>query len=57
MEFTTLGRSDLKVSRICLGTMTFGQQVDEAGTHAILDRARHRQIACLQRRPARPWQI
>ena len=32
MEFTTLGRSDLKVSRICLGTMTFGQQVDEAGT-------------------------
>jgi aryl-alcohol dehydrogenase-like predicted oxidoreductase len=39
MEFTTLGRSDLKVSRICLGTMTFGQQVDEAGTHAILDRA------------------
>jgi aryl-alcohol dehydrogenase-like predicted oxidoreductase len=39
MEFATLGRSDLKVSRICLGTMTFGQQVDEAGTHAILDRA------------------
>jgi aryl-alcohol dehydrogenase-like predicted oxidoreductase len=39
MQFTTLGRSDLKVSRICLGTMTFGQQVDEAGTHAILDRA------------------
>jgi aryl-alcohol dehydrogenase-like predicted oxidoreductase len=39
MQVTTLGRSDLKVSRICLGTMTFGQQVDEAGTHAILDRA------------------
>jgi aryl-alcohol dehydrogenase-like predicted oxidoreductase len=39
MEFTTLGRSDLKVSRICLGTMTFGEQVDEAGTQALLDRA------------------
>lgn len=39
MEFTTLGRSDLRVSRICLGTMTFGEQVDEAGTQAILDHA------------------
>jgi aryl-alcohol dehydrogenase-like predicted oxidoreductase len=39
MEFTTLGRSDLKVSRICLGTMTFGEQVDEAGTQTLLDRA------------------
>ncbi|HEX2010955.1 MAG TPA: aldo/keto reductase [Roseateles sp.] len=39
MEFTTLGRSGLQVSRICLGTMTFGEQVDEAGTRAILDHA------------------
>lgn len=39
MEFVTLGRSDLQVSRICLGTMTFGEQVDETGTHAILDHA------------------
>jgi aryl-alcohol dehydrogenase-like predicted oxidoreductase len=39
MEFTTLGRSDLRVSRICLGTMTFGEQVDEAGTQALLDSA------------------
>ena len=36
---TTLGRSDLQVSSICLGTMTFGEQVDESGAHAILDRA------------------
>ncbi len=34
-----LGRSDLDVSPICLGTMTFGQQVDEAGAHRILDHA------------------
>ena len=34
-----LGRSELRVTPICLGTMTFGQQVDEAGAHAILDHA------------------
>ncbi|MDN3920741.1 aldo/keto reductase [Roseateles violae] len=39
MEFTTLGRSALRVSRICLGTMTFGEQVDEAATQALLDHA------------------
>jgi len=39
MEFTTLGRSDLRVSKICLGTMTFGEQVDEAGSQALLDHA------------------
>jgi aryl-alcohol dehydrogenase-like predicted oxidoreductase len=44
MEHTTLGRSDLRVSKICLGTMTFGEQVDQAGTFAILDRALERGI-------------
>lgn len=39
MESTRLGRSSLTVSRIYLGTMTFGEQVDEAGSHAILDHA------------------
>jgi aryl-alcohol dehydrogenase-like predicted oxidoreductase len=34
-----LGRSDLRVTPICLGTMTFGEQVDEAASHAILDHA------------------
>lgn len=34
-----LGRSELAVTPICLGTMTFGEQVDEAGAHRILDRA------------------
>jgi aryl-alcohol dehydrogenase-like predicted oxidoreductase len=32
-----LGTSDLHVSPICLGTMTFGEQVNEANSHAILD--------------------
>jgi aryl-alcohol dehydrogenase-like predicted oxidoreductase len=37
MEFTNLGRTGLRVSRVCLGTMTFGNQCDEATSHAILD--------------------
>jgi aryl-alcohol dehydrogenase (NADP+) len=40
MQHTGLGRTGLNVSRICLGTMTFGLQVDEAGSQAILDHAR-----------------
>ncbi len=34
-----LGGSSLQVTPICLGTMTFGEQVDERTSHAILDRA------------------
>jgi NDP-hexose 2,3-enoyl reductase len=39
MEYTYLGRTGLTVSRLCLGTMNFGWQIDEADSHAILDRA------------------
>ena len=39
MRYTSLGRTGLTVSRLCLGTMNFGWLVDEAGSHAILDRA------------------
>ena len=39
MKTIQLGQSDLHVTPICLGTMTFGEQVDEAQSHAILDRA------------------
>ena len=39
-----LGRSDLQVSPICLGTMTFGEQVDETTAFSILDRALERNI-------------
>lgn len=41
---TTLAQSGLEVTRICLGTMTFGEQVDEPGAHAILDHAVERGI-------------
>jgi len=39
MEYTHLGRSGLKVSRLCLGTMNFGPQTEESEAHAIMDSA------------------
>jgi aryl-alcohol dehydrogenase-like predicted oxidoreductase len=39
MEYRTLGRTDVKVSLICLGTMTWGSQNSEAEAHAQLDYA------------------
>src|SRR3954469_24526906 len=38
MDYRTLGRSGCAVSNLCLGTMTFGAETDEAGAHAQLDR-------------------
>ena len=40
MQYTHLGRSGLSVSRLCLGTMNFGPETDEADAHAIMDAAR-----------------
>ncbi|OEV11193.1 aldo/keto reductase [Streptomyces nanshensis] len=39
MEYTQLGRTGLRVSRIVLGTMNFGPHTDEAGSHTIMDAA------------------
>ncbi|HEX3917915.1 MAG TPA: aldo/keto reductase [Caulobacteraceae bacterium] len=39
MQRTQLGRTGLSVSRLCLGTMTFGLQCEEPQSHAILDAA------------------
>ena len=39
MNPVALGQSPLHVTPICLGTMTFGEQVNEAYAHAILDRS------------------
>jgi aryl-alcohol dehydrogenase-like predicted oxidoreductase len=44
MQTNQLGQSDLRVTPICLGTMTFGEQVAESDAHAILDRALARGI-------------
>lgn len=39
MTYTKLGRSGLKVSKLCLGTMNFGPRTSEADAHRIMDRA------------------
>jgi aryl-alcohol dehydrogenase-like predicted oxidoreductase len=38
MEIVRLGKSGLQVSRICLGTMTFGAGADEATSFQLMDR-------------------
>src|SRR5687767_8329832 len=39
MEYTQLGRTGLKVSRLCLGTMNFGPKTTEEDSFAIMDQA------------------
>lgn len=39
MDYTKLGKSNLTVSRICLGTMQFGRATSEEEAFAIMDRA------------------
>lgn len=39
MQYRKFGGTGLSVSRLCLGTMTFGLQTEEAASHAILDKA------------------
>lgn len=39
MDYTNLGRTGLKVSPLCLGTMNFGPRTSEADSFAMMDRA------------------
>jgi aryl-alcohol dehydrogenase-like predicted oxidoreductase len=39
MQYVQLGRSGVKVSRLCLGTMNFGPETAEPDSFAIMDRA------------------
>ena len=39
MQYVHLGRSGVKVSRLCLGTMNFGPETSEGDSFAIMDRA------------------
>ncbi len=39
MDYVTLGRAGVKISRLGLGTMNFGPRADEAASFAIMDRA------------------
>jgi aryl-alcohol dehydrogenase-like predicted oxidoreductase len=44
MKHTNLGRTGLKVSRLCLGTMNFGPKTSEQDSFAIMDRALDQEI-------------
>lgn len=44
MNLIQLGTGALRVTPICLGTMTFGEQVDESLSHQILDRSLERGV-------------
>ena len=44
MKYTLLPTTDIKVSKLCLGTMTFGNQNTEAEGHAQMDLAVERGI-------------
>ena len=37
MQYSVLGKTGLKVSELCLGTMTFGRETSESDSYAILD--------------------
>ena len=39
MQYTNLGRTGLKVSRLCLGTMNYGPQTTQEDSHKQMDRA------------------
>jgi 1-deoxyxylulose-5-phosphate synthase len=54
MRHVRLGRTGLRVSRLCLGTMTFGLQCDEPTSVAILDRAAAEGITFLDTADAYP---
>lgn len=54
MEHVRLGRTGLRVSRLCLGTMTFGLQCDEPTSFAILDKAAEAGITFLDTADAYP---
>src|ERR1700712_5602024 len=54
MHYTRLGTTGLTVSRLCLGTMTFGLQASEGTAHSILDRAAEGGITFLDTADAYP---
>src|ERR687885_531445 len=39
MQYTTLGRTGCKVSRLCLGTMNYGPHASEKDSHTQMDKA------------------
>jgi aryl-alcohol dehydrogenase-like predicted oxidoreductase len=57
MEYTHLGRTGLKVSRLCLGTMNFGPHTTEADAFRIMDRALELGINFFDTANVYGWQV
>src|SRR4029450_10567707 len=57
MEYTNLGRTGLKVSRLCLGTMNFGPETTEPDSHAIMDRALDHEINFFDTADVYGWKV
>src|SRR5436309_14905376 len=54
MKTRRLGQTGLKVSEMCLGTMTFGHQCDEPTSFAIMDKAAEHGVTFLDTADAYP---
>lgn len=57
MQYTRLGRTGLKVSRLCLGTMNFGPQTSEPDSFAIMDAALEKGIQFFDTADVYGWKI
>ncbi|MGH3648214.1 MAG: aldo/keto reductase [Micromonosporaceae bacterium] len=57
MEYTNLGRTRLKVSRLCLGTMNFGPKTSEVDSHQIMDNALERGVNFFDTANVYGWEI
>ncbi|MFI5386719.1 MAG: aldo/keto reductase [Fimbriimonadales bacterium] len=57
MQYTQLGRTGLKVSRLCLGTMNFGPKTTEEDSHKIMDRAQEHGINFFDTANVYGWKV
>jgi aryl-alcohol dehydrogenase-like predicted oxidoreductase len=57
MQYTRLGRTGLRVSRLCLGSMNFGPETGEAEAFAIMDRALELGINFLDTADVYGWKV
>lgn len=57
MHYKNLGRTGLKVSRFCLGTMNFGPHTSQDDSHKIMDRALEHGINFIDTANVYGWQL
>ena len=57
MEYTNLGRTALRVSRLCLGTLNFGARVSPDDSHVLMDRALDLGINLFDTANSYGWQV